>query len=317
MRLELLELAAELKRRGERFAIATVVARKAPLSSQVGDVALVTGDGAFHGWVGGSCTRPTVVAEALKALADGKPRLIVLDPDPEAARREDVTAFRMTCHSGGSVEILIQPVLPASRLVVYGSSPIARALWALGKAMGYTVDAVEEIAVARNSGSPPSADTIVPRTSVFAVVATQGEWDEEAAEAALAGKPDYLAVVASRKRFAEIRALLERKAPAESLARIKNPAGLDLGARLPEEVAVSILAEIVKERRAASLSLPGVATPAPSEEERDPVCGMTVRVSGAAHRARHAEKEYFFCCAGCRQKFLAAPERYLEKALST
>ncbi|HEX5855278.1 MAG TPA: XdhC family protein, partial [Thermoanaerobaculia bacterium] len=253
MRLELLELASDLSRRGERFAVATVVARKPPLSTQVGDMALVTGEGVFHGWVGGSCTRPTVIAEALKALEDGKPRLVSLDPDPEAPRRPGVAVFPMTCHSGGSVEILIQPVLPAPRLFVYGSSPIARALARLGQAMGYAVHAVEEMAGGAESESPSAGNAGASRGSVFAVVATQGEWDEEAAAAALARAPDYLGVVASPKRFAEMRAVLARKAPESSLARIKNPAGLDLGARLPEEIAVSILAEIVKVRRTSSM----------------------------------------------------------------
>jgi xanthine dehydrogenase accessory factor len=315
MRLELLELAAEFGKRGERFAVATVVARKAPLSAQVGDMALVTGEGAFHGWVGGSCTRPTVIAEALKALEDGKPRLVALDPDPNAPRRPGVSFFPMTCHSGGSVEILIQPVLPAPRLIVYGSSPIARALWALGRAMGYTVHAIEEMTGGAVSESPSTGNASAQRGPVFAVVATQGEWDEEAAAAALEEKPDYLGVVASPKRFAEMRSVLSRKAPEASLARIKNPAGLDLGARLPEEIAVSILAEIVKERRAISLSLPRIAESAPPEEALDPVCGMTVRVQGAAHRARHGEREYVFCCAGCRERFQAAPERYLAGAV--
>jgi len=235
---------------------------------------------------------------------------VALDPDPEAARRPGVSVFPMTCHSGGSVEILIQPVLPAPRLFVYGASPIARALVRLGQAMGYAVHALEEMADGTDSASPAAANAGTSPAAVFAVVATQGEWDEDAAAAALAREPDYLGVVASPKRFAEMRAVLARKAPEASLSRIKNPAGLDLGARLPEEIAVSILAEIVKERRTSSESLPSRAAPAPPEEARDPVCGMTVRVQGAVHRARHGGREYFFCCSGCRERFEAAPERY-------
>ena len=119
MKRELLELASDLARRGEPFALATVVARTPPISAHVGDAALVTGDGAFHGWVGGSCTRPTVIAEALEALRDSRPRLVALDPNPESRRRPGLTVFPMTCHSGGSVEIHIQPVLPPPR----GRSP--------------------------------------------------------------------------------------------------------------------------------------------------------------------------------------------------
>lgn len=320
MRRELLDLASELARRGEPFALATVVARKPPISAQVGDMALVTRD-AFHGWVGGSCTRPTVTAEGRKALEDGRPRLLALDPDPESRRRPGLTVFPMTCHSGGSVEIHIQPVLPAPRIAVYGVSPTARALARLAKAMGYTVCAVDPTA---DASAFPGADTVatdpqvlrIEKTAapIFAVVATQGQWDEDAVLAALAHEPDYLGVVASPKRFAEICGLLATRASGSALARIKNPAGLDLGARLPEEIAVSILAEIVKEQRAAApRPVPQAQAPA-SEEARDPVCGMTVRVSGAPHRAQHQGREFFFCCSGCRERFLAKPESYLAVA---
>ena len=318
MRRELLDLATDLARRGEPFALATVVARKPPISAQVGDMALVTREG-FHGWVGGSCTRPTVTAEARLALEDGRPRLISLDPDPESQRRPGLSVFPMTCHSGGSVEIHIQPVLPAPRLLVYGVAPTARALARLAKAMGYTVWAVDPIAdasafpgadiVATDAQKLPADKTSVP---VFAVVATQGQWDEEALLAALGQEPAYIGVVASAKRFGEMRAFLTGKVPDAALARVRNPAGLDLGGRLPEEIALSILAEIVKEQRAAT------ARPAPraeaeasaSAEAIDPVCGMTVRVADARHRAQHSGRDFYFCAASCRERFLAGPERY-------
>jgi xanthine dehydrogenase accessory factor len=318
MRRELLDLAAELARRGEPFAFATVIARKPPMSAQVGDMALVTREG-FHGWVGGSCTRPTVIEEARLALADGLPRLVSLDPDPESQRRPGLTVHPMTCHSGGSVEIHIQPVLPAPRVVVYGVSPTARALSRLAVAMGYAVWAVDSHAdasafpgaerVITEPGALPRAGTSVP---AFAVVATQGQWDEEALAVALAHEPDYLAVVASPKRYAEMRALLGGRVPEAALARVKNPAGLDLGARTPEEIALSILAEIVQERRAAAPK--ALAPEAPAAEAVDPVCGMTVRVEGARHRAQHGGSDFYFCAAGCRERFLAAPERYLSPA---
>jgi xanthine dehydrogenase accessory factor len=320
VRRELIDLASDLARRGEPFALATVVARRPPISAQVGDVALVTREG-FHGWVGGSCTRPTVTAEARQALEDGQPRLISLDPDPESQRRPGLRVFPMTCHSGGSVEIHIQPVLPAPRLIVYGVSPTARALARLAQAMGYSVWAVDPTA---DASAFPGADAVAtdPRklrgertaAPVFAVVATQGQWDEDALLAALAQEPAYLAVVASPKRYGEMRALLAGKVPEEALAHVRNPAGLDLGARLPEEIALSILAEIVKEQRAA------VASPAPrteatvGEEAVDPVCGMTVRVAEARYRAQHAGRDFYFCAAGCRERFLAGPGRYLAMA---
>jgi xanthine dehydrogenase accessory factor len=320
MRRELLFLAGDLARRGEPFALATVVSRKPPISAQVGDVAIVTRD-AFHGWVGGSCTRPTVTAEARAALADGRPRLVSLDPDPESQRRPGLTVYPMTCHSGGSVEIHIQPVLPAPRLVVFGVSPTARALARLATAMGYGVWAVDPTA---DESAFPGAERVVTdagelqrdRASapLFAVVATQGQWDEDALVAALAEEPAYLGVVASPKRFGEMRAMLAGQAPEAALARVRNPAGLDLGARTPEEIALSIMAEIVRERRAAAPPPAVRPEPAAAQEALDPVCGMTVSLAGARHRASHAGRDYYFCAAVCRERFLADPERYLAVA---
>jgi xanthine dehydrogenase accessory factor len=320
VRRDLLELGAALSRRGEPFVLATVVARTPPISAQVGDVALVTRDGGFHGWVGGSCTRPTVVAEALKVLGDGRPRLVALDPNPETRRRPGLTVFPMTCHSGGSVEIHLQPVLPPPRLVIYGLSPTGRALVRLGKAMGYAVELVDPAA---ERSDFPDADVVLTDPKgvsrddgdasppLYAVVATQGQWDEEAAAAALALAPSYLAVMASVRRFGEMRALLAGTAGEASVSRISNPAGLDIGAQLPEEIALSILAEIVEHRRHTSTAGAPLAGAAGEVEARDPVCGMMVTVSGALHRAQHAGKTFFFCCGGCRERFVASPGRYL------
>ncbi len=344
MRRELVDLAAKLADRGEPFALATVIARSPPISAQVGDTAVVTADGGFHGWVGGSCTRPTVIAESQKALADGRPRLVALDPDPESRRRPGLTVFPMTCHSGGSVEIHIQPVLPPPRLLVYGVSPTARALVRLGKAMGYVVLVIDPSAEAADF---PDADavlkdpaaagaragaTAIPR---FAVVATQGQWDEDATTAVLALEPPpaYVGVMASAKRFGEMRALLGDAAGEGAFTRVKNPAGLDLGATSPEEIAVSILAEIVAHRHAATKAVAAdhngehAAAPprrvrlaqavepngasATGEQARDPVCGMMVTIAGAAHRAEHDGRAYYFCCGGCRARFLAAPAQFL------
>jgi xanthine/CO dehydrogenase XdhC/CoxF family maturation factor len=135
MNKQLLERAAELARRGESFALAVVVRRGPYSSSQRGDMAIITADGSY-GWLGGNCTRPQVQREAAAALVDGKPRLISLSPEPEQPARAGVTPLAMTCHSGGTVDIFIEPVLAAARLVVFGVSPVARAVAQLGKAMG-------------------------------------------------------------------------------------------------------------------------------------------------------------------------------------
>jgi xanthine dehydrogenase accessory factor len=345
MRAEILQLAADLARKGEAFVMAVVVRREPASSAQVGNTALVTEAGACHGWLGGSCIQSTVIREAMAALKDSSPRLISLSPDPEADRRAGVTSFPMTCHSGGSVDIYLEPVLPAPTLLLFGVSPAAQALARLGKVMGYSVDVVDPDA---DRASFPDADRLSERLRVedlagrpgsqddrlFAVVATLGQHDEDATLAALEVRPAYLGVVASRKRFAQIRETLAARGTSErALASIRNPAGIDIGARAPEEVALSILAEIVGVRRAAAQQAAAVAPAAasaeataslaeaerrraPVREERDPVCGMMVVAETARHRADHSGRTYYFCCGGCRERFLSSPDRYASAAVS-
>jgi xanthine dehydrogenase accessory factor len=322
MRAEILQLAAELSRKGEAFVMAVVVRREPASSAQVGNAALITESGAYHGWLGGSCIQDTVVREAGAALKDASPRLISLSPDPGSDGRAGVATFPMTCHSGGSVDIYLEPVLPAPRLLLFGISPTVQALARLGKVMGFAVDVVDPDV---DPASFPDADRLIrelrvedvagrpgsQRGRLFAVVATLGQHDEEATLTALAVQPAYLGVVASRKRFAQIReTLAARGASATALDSITNPAGIDIGARAPEEVALSILAEIVSVRRAAAEQAAVVGQLVPAHEAHDPVCGMSVAVETARHRAEHAGRTYYFCCGGCRERFLAEPDRY-------
>jgi xanthine dehydrogenase accessory factor len=226
------------------------------------------------------------------------------------------------------VEIYLEPVVPGPRLVVFGVSPTARALVQLGKAMGYTVALVDPEVDPEISGAGPElfpgadqiltdAGPLAPTASPrFVVVATMGERDEEAIRAALALQPAYLGVVASRKRFAQIRETLEAGGvTAASLDAIHSPAGLKIGARRPEEIALSVLAQIVEQRHAAEKTAAPDATllplpPLPATDALDPVCGMTVTIATARHQAEHAGQMYYFCGGGCRERFLAAPERY-------
>src|SRR5436309_5677699 len=321
MRADLLQMAADLALREEPFVLAVVVRRQPASSSQAGDMALITAAGAFHGFLGGSCTQPTVVREARRALAEGQPRLVALAPDPETARRPGVTVFPMTCHSGGSVEIYLEPVLPAPRLVVFGISPTARALVKLGKAMGYSVIAVDPAAepelfpgadqVLTDPGRAPRlfAKSHSPR---FAVVATLGERDEAAIRDALAMAPSYLGVVASRKRFAQMReTLLDGGVTAAAIDTIRSPAGVRIGAETPEEIALSVLAEIVERQHAVPAveeeeTKAEVARSGEPAEAIDPICGMTVTMAGARHTAEHGGRTWYFCCGGCRERFLAS-----------
>ncbi len=321
MRPDVLQLAADLSRRGEPFALATVVRREPPSSARVGDGALITAGGAFHGWLGGSCTQPTVVQIAIQTIRESKPALIALSPTPGEETRHGVTPLLIGCHSGGSVDIYIEPVLPAPRLLVFGVSPTAQALARLGKQLGYVVEAIDPVAdhalfpevdrVVTNIQSPELAQrSKQDPLRLYAVVATLGERDAEAIASALALNPAYVGVVASRKRFTQVRDVLHaRGVDKEDVERIKSPAGLDIGAVAPAEIALSILAEIVQLQR-TRLTLEQVTAADASTLHIDPVCGMSVDPNTTQHRMEHADKTYYFCCGSCREQFLANPVQF-------
>ena len=322
MHPDLLVLATDLAAREERFALVTVVRREPPSSARVGDAALVTAKGDYHGWVGGGCTRSTVLREALRAIADGEPRLLSLSPEPEEGKRAGIVALPMTCDSGGTVEIYVEPVLPVARLLLFGSSPAVRVLARIGHAIGYRVEVVDPDAHKADFPQAMSVSRSITPDSVprgaHVLVATMGERDLDAIEAATARAPAYLGVIASPKRFTQLRdALLARGVSREALDGIAAPAGLDIGARTPEEIAVSIMAQIVERRRAATKAQEAQDAPtvellakAP-REAADPVCGMSVAIAGASHTAEVRGVQYYFCCAGCRTKFLADSARYI------
>ncbi len=323
MRSSILRFAAGLEQRGEPFVLATVVRREAPSSAHLGDGALITASGAFHGWLGGSCTQPTVVRQALLALAERKPRLIALTPDPDADDRQGVIALPMTCHSGGSVDIYIEPVVPASRLVVFGISPTAQAVARIAHVLGYAVEAVDPDA---DRAMFPEADHVLTDITTSAlqhrskkdpnqlsvVVATLGEHDVEAIRAAFDLEPAYLALVASRKRFAQLReALVSGGTSAEQVEQIRSPAGLDIGAVTPEEIALSILAELVQfDRSQRERSAESDSALMLGDEARDPVCGMSVATDSARYHAGIGDQTYYFCGASCRERFVESPESF-------
>jgi xanthine dehydrogenase accessory factor len=318
-----LRRAHELMVQGVPFALATVVRRERPTSGQPGDKAIITLAGEFVGWVGGSCAQPTVLQEAHKALADGEPRLVVLTPNLDAEVREGVELYRMTCYSGGTMEIYIEPYLPEPQLLICGASPAAEALVTIGKAVGFQVFLIDPAATAENF---PAAEVILPQIEAgqfpdiherYAVVATMGNWDEEAIKDVLALSPDYIGLVASKKRFQEIVSRLSGEGVSrEQLALVTCPAGLDLSARTLPEVALSIMAEIVSRRR--SRAEKGAVTDSPAQVglpamAEDPVCHMSVDPQTARYRADVESLTYYFCNASCKTHFEKDPQKYLAK----
>jgi len=304
---DLLALAYELARRREPFAVATVVRCEPPTSAKPGARAVIRRDGTVTGWIGGSCAEPLTVAEALAALADGQPRLVALVGEHgSGGARAGVREHPMSCHSGGTLEIYVEPVLPKPQLVLAGDGPVVETLAALGRAVSF------EVTVARHEGALEGL-AVAPGAAV--VVATHGRFDEDALDRALRSEARYVSLVASPKRAAAVRdALQARGVPAGRLARLKAPAGLDLGAVTPEEIAVSILAEIVQARRGEPESAPPPEAPAARTEAPDPICGMRVQVSAARYVSEVAGRRYYFCCAGCKARFDADPARHAASA---
>jgi len=303
---DVLALAVELRRRGEAFALATVVRCERPTSAKPGAKALIRADGSISGWVGGACAEPVVVREALNALRDGEPRFIGLVGERGRGRGplEGVLEYAMTCHSGGTLEIYVEPFLPKPLLVLVGGGPVVETLAALGRATDFAVAVLGADTVSAELARLP----LTPRAAV--VVATHGNFDEDALAAVLASDAGYVSLVASRKRAATVVDSLRRRGVSpERIGRLKAPAGLDLGAVTPEEIAVSILAEVVQIRRSGKSAAPEAPADAPGEA-RDPICGMLVEIAAARHRSETAGRAVYFCCAHCKETFDAAPERY-------
>jgi xanthine dehydrogenase accessory factor len=307
---DLLALAVELGRRGEPFVLATVVRCERPTSAKPGAKALIRPDGTVVGWVGGACAEPVVVREAESALRDGRPRLVALvgEGGAEPGRAEGLIPYPMTCHSGGTLEIYVEPFLPKPSLVLVGHGPVVETLAALGRATGFVVTVVAPEAVR------DELTRLHLGPHAWVVVASHGNADEDALERVLETEAGYVSLVASRKRAAGVIESLKRRNVAEDrIARLKAPAGLDIGAVTPEEIAVSVLAEIVQIRRADK--------PVPTEEEqhpitaavrqsKDPVCGMLVEIASAVHRSQAEGRVFYFCCAGCKEAFERDPDRF-------
>lgn len=325
---DLLEQAIALKRQDKPFVQATVVACRPPTSAKPGAKAIVQADGSFYGWVGGSCAQPLVVQESLKALGDGQARVVLLSPNPEEMDLglEGVVPIAMTCQSEGTLAIYLEPCLPKPQLVVIGNSPMARSLVSQGSGLGFRVTACDPSA---GRDLFPDADSLVqdlesiktgigPRS--YIVVATMGHYDEESLEAVLGCPAGYVGLVASPRRGRAVIEFLKGKGvPGEDLKRVKYPAGLDVGAETPEEIALSILTEVVQKMRAAGGGIPlepvGAAAAAEPTTAVDPICQMTVNAAETRYLTTYQDETYYFCCLGCLTEFEKEPGRYTSHAV--
>lgn len=293
--------AQELTGRRESFVRATVVRAQHPTSASAGDTAIVHPDGIIDGFVGGNCVEASVREYGLMTLSTGEPLLLRVVPgDPSHTREEGAVEVANPCLSGGAIEIFLEPHLPAARVLVVGHTPTAHALVELGASIGLEMQLTDGL-----SADPAPDDAAL-------IVASHGRDEEPALEAALRAGVPYVALVASVARGASVRASLD--VDGAQRARLHSPAGLDLGARTPAEIALAILAQLVAERAAhRTAHRTGEASPAKAVATSiDPVCGMSVAQGPAALNTEIDGVTTYFCSPGCRARFVAHPERYAD-----
>jgi xanthine dehydrogenase accessory factor len=316
---ELSRRGGELARDGEPFVTATVVRVQHPTSVSPGSAALVRSDGTIEGFVGGVCAQHSVRLYSLEAIATGEALLLRIMPDPEQvdpdsapmdaghelSREEGAVTVRNPCLSGGAIEVFLEPTLPAPRVLAAGDSPIVAALMRMGPEAGF------EIVV-----SDGRRDRLAPAAGDFAmVVAAHGHDELGFLQSAVELGLPYVGLVASEKRG---RAVLDELRTAgvseEGVASIETPAGLNIGAREPGEIALAILARLVELRRGdsaavsawAGASAVSAARSAPSTAV-DPICGMTVVIAEDTPSSERDGETVYFCCDGCRRTFEQQP----------
>jgi len=281
---KLLEMAHELNGRGEGYALVTVVRAVAPTSAYLGAQAIVLADGTLHGWIGGGCAKGVVISAAQSAIENGEPKLVRISNDriyPE----EDVEHYAMACASNGSIELFIQPYSVRSALCVMGSTPAADEARFLAQRLQIRL-------------------TDTPAEAPVVLIATQGQGDEEALEAALRSPALQVLMIASRRKAEKLRGVMRMRGIDESqLARLQAPAGPDAGAKTPGEIALVAIVGVLALLRSRSQ----VAVEA---KFINPVCGMAVSTANPMHVEIYAGVSYYFCCDGCRTTFQKDPAKY-------
>ncbi|MFZ9988126.1 MAG: XdhC family protein [Candidatus Nanopelagicales bacterium] len=290
--------ARELRERADRlqaervpFVHARVVLAERPTSAKPGDEAIVLADGTIEGFVGGQCALATLRAQGLAVLDRRESTLLRIAPTPEPDQPGRIVVHN-PCQSGGTLEIFMEPVLPAPLVRILGTTPIGIALARVGGSLGYDMESWDSSCC---GGAPDLA------TTDAVVVASHGNGEEAVLEAAVRAGVPYIGLVASRKRGNAVLAALDLTD--EEKAGIRTPAGMDIGARTAEEVALSILAEIIAQRTAE----PRAMTSTPIDTAVDPVCHMDVAMIPTSLHADIDGQTWWFCCQGCLDRFTADP----------
>jgi len=319
---EFFDKLAELRKRNEPFVTATVVRREVPSSGKSGDKAIIDKYGVITGWIGGGCIKGIMLKESDDALRSGRSRLVKVGQSLTAAKQDGVVDYKMTCMSEGTIEVFIEPFLPSPHLIVMGKTAIAKALVKMAKAAGFRVTAVTFEKVDELI-TQMKLEQVKISSSSSIVVCTQGEQDEEALQEALKKGCAYIGFVASRKKKAGVFENMQQLGiDKNKLDTIKSPAGIDITAKKPEEVAISILAEIIQVQNNRPVSTEGFIEQTeisnqPSAKPSyyiNPVCGVPVDRNSPKHIIEYNGEKVYFCCDGCKVKFEAEPGKYLTKA---
>jgi xanthine dehydrogenase accessory factor len=323
---DIVDQSSRLRLEGKPFVLATVVAYRSPQSAKPGSKAIIRPDGDITGWVGGGCVQPIVLREAKKVLATGTPKLLTISPDAAHEDWKGVESYQMTCEGGGSLEIYLEPVLPRPELLIVGRSPVAEIISQLGRLLDFKVCLADPGATRKEF---PHVDLLLTdlgavrdriKETSFVVVATMGNGDEEGLQAVFGSTPTYLGLVASEKKARSLFEYLRDKgAGDDDIARIKCPAGLELGGETLPEIALSVIAEITRVRRATekksepaarSINLPVMQGGVPAKESdtasleaKDPICGMTVATENARYSSVLQGQTFYFCCVRCKETF--------------
>ncbi len=290
---ELDERVAQLRAARTPFVFARVVMAQKPTSSKPGDQAVILADGSIEGFVGGDCAQATVRAQGLAALISGRSFVLRIAPEPEADQAGKTVVVN-PCLSGGTLEIFMEPVLPPPLIRVAGVSPIASALVRIGASVGYDMAEWSEDNFA-------SVDAVV--------IAAHGVDEHDALLAAVQSEIPYVGLIASPKRGKAVLEALDAT-PAQK-ARVKTPAGLNIGARTPEEVALSVFAQIIELRTSEVTVTDLIEENTPELTAIDPICNMTVAAVQTSIHADIDGTRWYFCCQGCKKRFVADPQKFV------
>ena len=321
--------------KGANFAVAQVIDRIAPTSGKVGDKALILETGELIGWIGGGCVRGIVIKEALEVIRTKRYRRVRISPEGGTSESANFKQYVMSCQSEGTVEVLIEAVIPQPEVLIVGKSNIARKLASLASAADFRVTVMGRDADAQTF---PMAHKVLDHvdftpykhfTNRYILVATQGEDDDQSVLRAMQTSAPYVGFVASRKKAAEVKAFLKKEGvPEDRVEQLRSPVGLDIKAKLASEVAISILAEIIAHFRTGNLfeiaesktALPEVADSRETEaagkfEEEyyiNPVCQVPVSKQNPKHVLEYKGEMVYFCCDGCKVAFEKNPSQYIK-----